>query len=116
MFDFRVACLTVILISCCGCIDFGPSEPDSAKKPQTPAVKVFDSASCSNALAELVAVPCDENDSRFATDELDGVLTILERDGHGDYVQRVRKAVPAIGGKEARDLTDDEMKALRGVK
>lgn len=115
MCEFRTFAFLVILLSVCGCVDFGDKKPEVDSKPLSPVVS-FDPVHCSQALAELVAVPCDENDSRFATEELDGVLTILERDGHGDYAERVRKAVPAIGGKTARDLTDDELSTLRGVK
>ena len=90
-------------------------------KPVVPSdvvapVAHFEAPSASEALARL-AERCEKSSSRYATVELAGTLSEMVSDGcPEDYTERVRRAVPAIGAKPARDLNPNEISSLRGVR
>ena len=103
--------ITLLLISGCK-IDFGPPTP----VPDNPVVETINYAEMSDALARL-AERCGKSNSRYATQELAGVLSELSSDGvDTSYGDRVKLAVPSIGSKPARDLDASEIEALRGVR
>lgn len=110
--NLQTLCILVTLAVGCGPLVVMPDKKPDVVEPS----EKFDAAEASAALARL-AERCGKNNSRFATVEIAGTLTEMAVDGMPeDYAERVRKAVPSIGSKPARDLDASEIEALRGVR
>lgn len=110
--NLQTLCICVTLAVGCGPLVTMPDKKPNVVEPS----KKFDAAEASATLARI-AERCGKNNSRFATVEIAGTLSEMIVDGlPEDYAERVRKAVPSIGGKPARDLDASEIETLRGVR
>lgn len=120
----RIALFVLLIIS--GCWN-GPPPQRPQPKPVEPEVPVviqddsFDAKSQSAALARLAERQSKSASIRDGTRRLNGVLNELVADGvPAAYIDSIRKAVPAIKpptkDSPARNLTAEEIQALRSVK
>ena len=115
--------LALAVVLMCGCDGFVlVNQPTDPKDPKSPVVVKpisgsFDTAAAADELASWAA---DANDSvaEDASEVIDGMLRLAgDRKKLPDaFIKKVRDAVPGIGAKPPRDLTADEVSAIRNVR
>lgn len=107
--------IAVLLVLVVGCNATTNTRDDNPAKPDTKAVEVFNVAVAADALAHQAEL-ANESPIFKASEVLDAILNQGEACGMPvEFVAAVRKACPAIGGPPG-DLSDDQVKAIRGVR
>jgi 4-aminobutyrate aminotransferase-like enzyme len=118
----RYVCLILLIaIVGCGVRGSSPTERSRQHRPVKPDQTIekpaaFDAAECAAELAHQAEL-ANESPAFLASEILDGILNQAGASGiPADFVQRVRKACPAIGAIPASDLTEAQVKAIREVR